>query len=324
MVGNLYVPPHLFWAQLDLPSMVDGEAGGPGFSIAAASQTPLDRWPGAEVYWSHDDTNFVLLGRLIEEATMGIALTALGNVETCYAGYWDRTNTVDIEMRGSGIPVTVTEDDVLEDSLNFAMLGGEIIAFRTATQIDGNAYRLSHLLRGRRDTRAGMSDHAIGETFVLLNSAVGNFEANFADIGATRYMRVVPAGGLVTDFDSVSAELSGSRLRPFAPVHVKGTRDGDQNLTITWVARSRARARLLGPARPRACFCEEDRWWLDLYDPAAPTVILRTVEVFDATETIYTAAQQTADGFTPGDPVEVDIARYSKILGIGNVVRYTL
>lgn len=41
-------------------------------------------------------------------------------------------------------------------------------------------------------------------------------------------------------------------------------------------------------------------------------------------KTIYSAAQQSEDGFTPGDPIQMDIWQYSKLVGDGVKVRVTL
>lgn len=41
-------------------------------------------------------------------------------------------------------------------------------------------------------------------------------------------------------------------------------------------------------------------------------------------KTIYSSSQQSEDGFTPGDPVQMDILQYSKLVGDGTKVRVTL
>lgn len=321
---SFYAAPNLTFAILDLPPIRgDEDAVAPGFWVAAAAEAPTERFSGAEVFWSRDDQTYVSVGSVLTEATMGRTTTELAAPKSCYAGYWDRENTVDIEL-SSGFLSSVDDEDVLTDGKNFALLGAEIIAFRDVTQIDEVTWRLSHLLRGRRNTQDTYDLHEIGEVFTLLDDALAPIPSNLSDVGATRFVKVVAVGGDVIDAVSVEIELSGARLRPFAPVHVTGERDGSANLTIRWVPRTRAAARLLGPAIPHACFCEEDRYLLDLFDPAAPSTVVRTVEVEDALETIYTATQQTADGITPGAPVIVEVARASRIFTKGTAARYTV
>lgn len=321
---EFYLPPILRMVIMDLPPLKDCDPCCPGFHIAVAPESPLDRYKGAEVYWSHNDTDYVAIVTVPQEAVVGISTDVLAAPASCYAGYWDEENFVTMEMRGAGVLATVSEEDVLVDGQNIFFIGGEIIAARVITQIDDNHYKLSSLLRGRRDTVFAWGNHAVEEPVVLLDSSVVSFSANLADVGALRYFKAASPNAVLADVIAQQTVVGGSRLRPFSPVHVQGTRNTANDLVIRWTGRSRARARLLGPALPHSCCCEEDWWFIEILDPGDLTVIKRTMEVKDARSAIYTAIQQTADGLTPGNDVIIDIMQGSKILGRGNVLRYTL
>jgi hypothetical protein len=68
---------------------------------------------------------------------------------------FDEAGTVDVKLV-EGTLSSVTRDQVLDGS-NVALLGDEIIQFRTATQLAAQRYRLTGLLRGRLGT-----DWAVG------------------------------------------------------------------------------------------------------------------------------------------------------------------
>jgi len=88
------------------------------------------------------------------------------------------------------------------------------------------------------------------------------------------------------------------------------------DLTITWIRRTRAKHRVLS-SLPTPLVEANEKYEVELYIPADPSTTLRTVTITDATSYVYTAAQQTTDGFTPGDPVGARIFQISQLLGRG-------
>jgi hypothetical protein len=52
---------------------------------------------------------------------------------------------------------------------------------------------------------------------------------------------------------------------------------------------------------------------IDVMETGSPDAVLRTLTATSETVS-YTAAQQTADGFTPGDPVTVNIHQMGNVI----------
>lgn len=312
---DLYIPSTISWRILDIPPLRDCDPCCPGIWIAASRSTRREIWSGAEIFISPDDTTFESLGPVNVESVMGLTMTQLGNVESCYRGYWDRINTVDVEVDGRGELFSVTEDAVLLGH-NFAMVGQEIIGFRDVEQLDINQYRLSYLLRGRYDSIHFAGDHSTIEEFTLIDTArLTHVGRNLSEIGAQRYYKVVPNGGGIADFPSRQFTLAGNQLRPWAPTMILGDRNSGNDLRISWTPRTRARVRLLSPIRARSCCCEDELYEIDILDPLDATNILRTIKIDGMREAVYTAAQQTADGLTHGNDVDMIVFEVSKVVG---------
>jgi hypothetical protein len=109
-------------------------------------------------------------------------------------------------------------------------------------------------------------------------------------------------------------------VAPFGPSYVAGSRDGSDNLTITWERRSRA---IVSPFDLNSSPVLEisENYEIDILDTGT---VVRTIEVSAATTTTYTAAQQTTDGLTPGDPVDLEIYQMSDVVGRGNKTEATI
>ncbi|MGA7850288.1 MAG: hypothetical protein WCA13_14375 [Terriglobales bacterium] len=191
--------------------------------------------------------------------------------------------------------------------------------------MDGS-YTISRLLRGRRNTEPFATGHAgvsgsppEGEICVVLGSAVQRNTFPDSFIGQDEYYKAVTSGGDPTAVSPQTFESQGHDLMPAAPVHVTGTRDGSDNLTIGWVRRTRYGG--LGLVGPTPLNEDSEAYSIDIYNGAT---VVRTIAwtpgTYDANgnpETSYTAADQTADGLTPGNPVSVVIYQLSGEVGRG-------
>ena len=109
-------------------------------------------------------------------------------------------------------------------------------------------------------------------------------------------------------------------LKPYAPVHLRGSRNGGGDLTITWTRRTR--------------FSGE---WRDLVDvPLNEASEAYEVDVLDAgglvvrtlstgtPSVIYTAAAQTTDFGAPQSAIEIAVYQLSATVGRGFAGRATL
>jgi len=126
-------------------------------------------------------------------------------------------------------------------------------------------------------------------------------------LGKLRLYRAVSVGEIVQGAEATWFANTGVGLRPYAPVRIAGSWDGSNHLTLTWVRRSRLIPRnLWAPALWEASEASE-AYEADIL---SGSTVLRTLAVTAETAT-YTAAEQSADGLTPGNPVTVDVYHLS-------------
>ena len=214
--------------------------------------------------------------------------SAIGELVTSLAvadpGVWDRTNTVDVEL-AAGTLSSATEDEVLAGA-NLCIIGNEILQFATATLIGTNTYRLSTLLRGRRGSEWAIATHSIGSKFAMADNLLA---ASFpvTSLGLAFNMRVTNGWDLISNEESGTAACR-SRM-PYAPCNVRGSRDGGDNLTITWDRRSRTAP--LGPFAEPPLDETSEMYEVDIMNGMS---VARTISSTSPTCT-YTAAQQVTD-----------------------------
>jgi len=232
---------------------------------------------------------------------------------------WDRGNTVRIMLFNDDDSIaSATELEVLNGS-NTAMLGSEVIRYTTATLVSKGVYDLSGLMRGQRGTDFATGAHAIGESFALIVED----QVHFAPYGLA-YANIVAAFRAVTDGSAFSEGVNRSasvlmrNVMPLSPQHVRGTRSAAGDVTITWIRRSRFGGQ-----------------WDDLVDvPLGETTESYEIECYAVpsglvgggisktltatSETVtYSAAEQLADGITPGRAFQVTVYQISSVRGRG-------
>jgi hypothetical protein len=263
-------------------------------------------WMGGEVYVSKDGSTYSYAATLVSPAAVGVTTTAL----PAHSGaYVDTTNTVRVVLPYAVALESITELELL-DGGNRCMIGSELLGFMTATQVSTTTWDLSGLLRSQQGTEWA-SDHTSGARFVLLEDVV-SFTAPISGLGQTWYWKGVPVGSSLDDVAAQTVTLAGIRLKPLPPVSIEGSRDGSNNLTLTWLYQARVGADWLdGGETPL------DEWSgayeVDVMDGVT---VLRTIAVSAATAA-YSAADQTADGLTPGAPVSVNVYQISSRVGRG-------
>jgi hypothetical protein len=281
-----------------------------------AVTAPSTGWRGANILRSSDGgTTYTNMSDVIVRTRIGDVASALPSGPTAY---WDRGNTLTVVMQYTSHTLeSVTEAQVLNGA-NAFLLGdedgqnGEIAQFATATLVGANTYELSDLLRGRLGTEANVGIHGANEVFVLLNlSTMGRSDFGPADWEIERDYKPV---SLLTDQADVTAQQftnNGVGMTPLSPVHVLGVRDGSNNLTVDWVRRSRLRS--AGLAGPVPLGEETEAYEVDIYSGAS---VVRTITATAPTIS-YSAAEQTTDGLTPGNPVSLRVFQMSAVRGRG-------
>jgi hypothetical protein len=225
---------------------------------------------------------------------------------------FDEQNSVTVVLIGNGELQNVTELAVLNGA-NAALLGDEIIQFRTATLIEPGIYVLSNLLRGKLGTEWAVSSHAAGERFILLDGKVEKQAVSNNMIGLPRQYKAITFGGTLSSAGSEDFIYTGVALKPYSPVQVIGTRDDSNNLTIDWIRRTR-----IGGA------------WQDNIDvPLNETAevyeidimngsnVARTLVGISTPSAAYSTAQQVTDFGSVQASVTVKVYQMSEIIGRG-------
>lgn len=293
-----------------------------GFYTAFAGEGSA--WHGAEIYRAPgvgSPLSFELIGGTGPvPAVMADCATTLPSGPT---DVWDRVSTLTVTMIGPGTLESATEADVLVLNANLAWVGGtdgedgEYINFATATAgSPAGTYILSNLLRGRFGTEFAAGAHGSSERLVIADNRIGRMDFGAIDWNQARTYESVSlplqqGEGVQTVFTN-----TGEGKRPLSPVHLRGARDASNNLTLSWVRRTRFRPPAVGGgAVPLGE--ETEAYEVDIMH-GSPLTVLRTIAASSAQVT-YTAAQQTADGLTPGNPVSFRAYQMSGVYGRGRV-----
>ena len=281
----------------------------PGVYVGAAGTN--ENWTGVVVWRSRDGLNWSTLATLGRVATVGKAATVLADVTDPFI--WDEGHTIQVKLIGVGGALASASESDIAAGANLAVLGSEVVQFRTVTDDGDDYYTLSGLARGRFGTDDQTGTHVLAEDFMLLDMTRVRFvECPIEDMNATVHYRAASVGEAFANSTPRSRTVTFRNLKPLSPQHIAGTRDGSNNLTITWVRRTRVAGEWTdGVDVPVAEMAES--YELDLYDGP---VFLRTLTATTQTAT-YMAAQQTADGITPGDPVDVIVYQISDVVGRG-------
>lgn len=276
-------------------------------------------WRGAQLYKSSDggaSFNEVLQSTI--GATLGAAMSLLGNFGG--GNVFDYGNSVSVLLTAGGPLLNYTPAQVLNGA-GLCVLGApgrwEVLQYTTATLTAPNTYLLGGgLLRGRRGSEWAQGLHAAGDTFALADArAWARPNAGTAEIGLARQYKGVSFGATLASAMAQTFTNSAVGLECYAPVHLSGARDGSNNLTLGWVRRTRTGGEwrdYVDAALGEAALAFDVEIWNSGY-----STLLRTFSGVGATSVVYSAAQQTSDGLTPGNPVSVRVYQISATVGRG-------
>jgi hypothetical protein len=320
----LSFPGETVFQPMDAPTLEDENDTGFYFVVAGTGTG----WRGASVSRAEVLDSPVVYDLLAEPALaaiMGECTTTLADGPT---DVFDYANTLVIDVFGDEELETVSESDVLIRNANFAWVGdpdgqgGEYINFTTAALTGSpNQWTISGLLRGRRGTEHAVSTHGSGERFVLVEAdPLGRLDFGPIDWNLSRdYLAV----SVPLDDDSatpVSFTNTGEGKRPYAPVHLGATRNGaNDDILITWTRRTRSRTPGLGLG-PVPLGEETEAYEVDIIQGGN---VIRTLTATEP-QVNYVEADQTTDGHTLGDPVEVAVYQMSGVRGRGRAAEGTV
>ncbi len=293
---------------LDLPLFPSDDKDKPILRSAANGYS--NDWSGAVVYRSDDNgANYSYFYEINGSACIGTTST---NLDSAFSTVFDEKNTVTVVLIGKQQLHSVTEIAVLNGA-NAALIGNEVIQFKTAILVGEGQYTLSGLLRGRLGTEWAIDSHIPGERFILLDGALDKQILPTNIIGLIRQYKAVTIGNNLATAPAQDFAYNAVVLKPYSPVHISGIRDGSGNLDISWVRRTRSSGD-----------------WRDFVDvPLNETSELYEIDVMDGIDVIrslaglsspfatYSAAQQIADFGSAQSSVSVKIYQISGAIGRG-------
>ena len=298
---------------LDVPPLRDQDDDA-GYYLAASGYT--SSWDGALVFKSGDGATYDELLLIPSAAAVGAAADALGSWNE---NTFDEQNSVTIVMR-SGELASLSETAVLNGG-NAALLGSEILQFKSATLNGNGSYTLRGLLRGRKATPT--SGHAAGERFVLLNaSTLRRAPAVSSEVGLERSFKAVSIGATLASASVKTFTNTAQSLEPLAPAQLGGGRSAAGDVLITWLRRTRIGGAWRNYADVPLAEASES-YEVDVFADSTYAVLKRTIA--SATTSItYTAAQQTTDFGSTQATVYCRVYQLSATNGRGSALQGTV
>jgi hypothetical protein len=224
---------------LDLPLMRGDEV--PHAPHIAVTATP---WPGSVAVYSSVSDDGYTLNRLVEAGSViGVTENVLFSALPALP---DKGAPLRVRVFGGALS-SVAWSGVLNGENLMAIGDGsaenwELFQFATADPVEEGVYDLSLLLRGQLGTDAIMpADWPTGSQVVLLNGTPDQIELLASERNLARHYRIGPALRANNDpsyVHSVEA-FRGIGLRPYAPCHLRVRKEDNDDLTVSWVRRTR-------------------------------------------------------------------------------------
>ena len=279
-------------ALMDVPILQDSDNDA-GFYVATKGDSAL--YPGAAVFNSVDDVTYVQKATVMENAVFGACATTLG--DWTLGRVFDEMNSVTVNV-GAGSLSSATRDDVLHSLATNAMLiGAEMVQFRTANLVSPGVYTLTGLLRGGRGTEWAMTGHAAGERCVLLRGAgLRRVAMVNSDLGLPRFYKGVTLGRALSSATAITFTDNAIGLKPFSPILFKAGRHA------------------IGISVPLGE--DSESYEIDIFSDSTYSTVVRTIAA-STPAAPYTAAQQAADGLTPGNTIYARVYQRSAAVGRG-------
>lgn len=293
---------------LDLPALPGSDPDKGELHYAAAGLA--SGWTGAAIYRSDDGGSSY--NRIIDVNSAAIMGSATGVLADGTTHVFDETNTVEVVLITSGELHSVTELAVLNGS-NAAIIGSEVVQFKTATLVEPGKYTLSGLLRGRLGTEWATSSHVAGERFVLLDGRIAGQTLANSFIGLSRSYKPVSVGSSVAATAAQDFTYQAIGLKPYSPVHVTATRDGSGSLTINWVRRTRVGGHWQDNVEVPLSETRE-AYEVDILNGGT---VVRTISGLATEQASYSAAEQTTDFGSPQSSVDIKVYQISGYVGRG-------
>lgn len=299
-------------ALLDLPLLTSAQDDTAGF--AAAVQQP---WPGGvALYASAQETGFALKAIVTAPATLGRTLDPLAMGPE---GRFDYAARLRIKL-SHGTLRSADAAAVFAGVNAAAIQNGdgewEVIQFLDAALVDASTYELANLLRAQGGSEGAMRPLvAPGARFVLLDAAVQPVPVSADELKLAYNWRCGPANRAIADasYRTQVHAFAGVGLRPLSPVHVRASRIGTGDMTLSWIRRTRRDGDNWEIAEVPLGEVDE-RYEVDILSGGS---VVRTLST-NAPQALYTAAQQTTDFGSVQPVISLRVCQVSALYGRGS------
>lgn len=303
-------------AVLDIPPVDAAVPTAARLYLAATG--PLPGWRRASLWWSQDGgTSYGQAAVVSRPTVLGAALSALPGGAN---GFWDEKSSVDIAMVAGTDTLLNSSAVAVLAGANLAVLGSELFAYRNVAVLAASQYRLTGLLRGLRGTENAMSNHAVGDQFVLLSPLPGNaITVPLSAIGMTQNWKALSPGNALGDVAAQNVLVQAKALRPLSPVRLVASVGASGDISVSWIRRSRdGFAWLDGTDVPLAEESERYRVTVMLGG-----MVKRTTDV-TVPGWVYARADQITDMGLSVTGAVISVQQLSAAVGPGGVVSVVL
>ena len=321
---------------LDMPLLRDGDlpdrVRGLLYFTAGVNITDPGVFPGAGLYTSYDGSSFEGRTTTTNGAPWGLTKGAIPDIPD---PDWNSVQEVSIDVSIFALAdrmASVTQEDMIGNDANTAALlkpNGEveIIGYRDVELLDGNLYRLTGLMRGKRGTNSLARDYPSSGliTFILLDPlwVTGFYETLARDEQVMGY-KVVSAVAGQTFSPQFSQLIKLNSLMPYEPAHpTLVTISGGYR--VSWTRRTRQGGALRASVSTVSISEDSELYDLEIYafydtSGVGPDLtLLRTVTGLTSPSFDYTDAMVSADfsGGSLPDPIYIKVYQVSTQVGRG-------
>jgi hypothetical protein len=314
----IVTPAQLKVITIDGPGVRNSEVATPGIKFAICAQGGGANWGGVAVYESVDGASYQSLGVVGNQAAIATLDTALSaqdpSEEYGTTTVTVRAQTVDVtfDFEGSAAIEAATKAEAEAGKNWCAIVSGvdvEIAAFTTVVPNGNRGYTLGGWLRGLRGTSS--PEQGIGFQLVMLHPAQDNvFFREFPGsvLPTSLAYKFVPFGSSIDDATAGSVTATWRNARPLPVRSVTktiGASPYDARLEVD--AHWTRQLLPLGTQPPHQMDEPFEAYRFDIYDPTGVTLLRsKTITAQGSGSSrlrdkwvTYTAAEQTADGYTP-------------------------
>lgn len=275
-------------------------------------------WKGAVIYSSNDEgNNYSYEAETRLSTVYGTVYSQISSSAT--HGIFDYSSKLKVGFSGSVYDAeleTISETELLNGK-NIALVGNEIIQFKNVVLGSDGAYELTGLLRGLFGTESEISNHIIGERFVLIDDRLIAKEVDSYNIGLSKEYKAVSYGDDIIDSEAQEYSLLGKNLKPLAPVCINVEKDdfGNGDLIISWERHGRGyhgwRDNVDLPIIEK-----QEKYTLEILD--SEDNVIRTINNISDNQYTYLSTNQIADFGIVQDSVNVKVYQVSDVVGQGH------